>query len=318
MPRLIVLRSIAFALLMAHCSKLSAEERSFTFKKTPSELQVQFAGTPLASYVFADSKIPRPFFTHVRLPEGPQLTRNHPPQPADAQDHDLLHPGIWFALGDINGSDNWRLKAKVIGGEFVVDPKNGSPEASFTVRNQYLSNDAGQTLLTEDCNYRFLSQPWGTLCITDSKLTARIDCRFGDGMEEMGLGVRLATPIAVKSNLGGRILNSEGRIGEKETRERLADWCDYSGKIDNRPVGITLFAAPDNPRRTWWHNRDYGFFAANPFHAHPDRADNSPLVLKPGESVRFRFGIALHADRDAAPYDPAQAWQTFQQQLVAK
>ena len=286
-------------------------EPGLGFARSDSAVEVLVNGERIAAYVFKDEKISRPYLAHVRLPGGPQLTRNHPPQEGDAQDHDLFHPGIWFALGEINGNDNWRLKGPVRGGEFIEEPLAKEGAGTFTVRNRYFANDGKEQLLTEVCRYSFATRPTGVLMRIDSRLTAEVDCRFGDGMEEMGLGIRVATPLAVKSGKGGEILNSEGRRGEAGTRERLAEWCDYHGEIEGRAVGVTIFASPQNSRKTWWHNRDYGFFTANAFHAHPDRTENKPLLLKKGESVRLRYGIALHGDTALAKYDPSAEYHAY-------
>ena len=58
----------------------------------------------------------------------------------------------------------------------------------------------------------------------DSQFSGPEEFYFGD-QEEMGLGVRVATPLAVKN--GGRLLKSEGGIGEKQVWVRQSDWCDY-------------------------------------------------------------------------------------------
>lgn len=282
------------------------------FRRDAARVFITIGDQPLATYVFADEKISRPYFAHVHAGGGPQLTRNHPPLPEDAQDHDLLHPGIWLAFGDLSGHDSWRLKAPVKGGVFLVEPSADESEGGFTVRNSYLAADGKTTVCTEDCRYRFIPRPWGCLLIADSEFHAEIDLlTFGDQMEEMGLGIRLATPLAVKSGLGGQIRDSAGHLNEREVRETLSDWCDYFGTVEGRQCGITLMGAPGNPRRIWWHARDYGFVAANPFHSHPDRQPNVAIVLNRSDSVRFTFGIALHSAASNDRYDPAAAWQDF-------
>ncbi len=302
---------VVLATLMS-ATTVRAETPAVEFQSEPGQIVVTAGGKPVATYVYSDPKTPRPYFAHLHAVGGPQLTRNHPPHPDDAQDHDVLHPGMWFALGDLSGSDNWRLKARVAGGEFVTKPSSDAKEGGFTVRNQYLANDGKQTLCTEDCRYRFVPRPWGCLLIADSTLTARMDgCRFGDQMEEMGLGVRMATPLVVNAKKGGQILDSEGRINEQDVREKLADWCDLNGKLGGQKAGITLMADPQNPRKTWWHARNYGFAAANLFHAHPSRTENMPIGLNAGQSLRIQYGIALHRDQDGTTYDPAEVFKEF-------
>ena len=55
---------------------------------------------------------------------------------------------------------------------------------------------------------------------------------------------------------------------------------------------------PTNPRYpTWWHVRDYGLFAANPFGVHDfekKAKGTGDLRIKAGESITFRYRLLLH------------------------
>ena len=66
---------------------------------------------------------------------------------------------------------------------------------------------------------------------------------FGD-QEEMGFGVRVATPLTVKS--GGRIVNSDGATDEKQVWGKPADWCDYGGAIENTTTWRVLMSRVAN------------------------------------------------------------------------
>jgi hypothetical protein len=60
-----------------------------------------------------------------------------------------------------------------------------------------------------------------------------------------------------------------------------------------------MFDHPQNPcHPTWWHVRDYGLFAANPFGKHDFEklADASAgnLVVPSGQSVTFRYRFYFH------------------------
>jgi hypothetical protein len=85
---------------------------------------------------------------------------------------------------------------------------------------------------------------------------------FGD-QEEMGLGVRVATGIAEKN--GGIILASTGDRTARATWGKSFGWCDCSGELGDRRVGVTLMPDPANFRPSWFHNRDYGLMVTNPF-----------------------------------------------------
>ena len=94
-----------------------------------------------------------------------------------------------------------------------------------------------------------------------------------------------------------------GRGGEGvrdgETWGKRADWCDYHGPVNGKIVGVAIFDHPKNPRHpTWWHVRDYGLFAANPFGRHdfeklPDKTAGN-LVVPAGQSITFRYRFYAH------------------------
>jgi hypothetical protein len=68
-------------------------------------------------------------------------------------------------------------------------------------------------------------------------------------------------------------------------------------------------SAPGNFRESWWHNRDYGVFVANPFgRAAMKQGAPSTVTVKKGESLRLMYGAMLH---DGADYDPAVAYREF-------
>ena len=73
-------------------------------------------------------------------------------------------------------------------------------------------------------------------------------------------------------------------------------------------------ASPSNVRESWWHNRDYGFFAANLFaRAAMKQGDRSALTVKRGETFRVVFGSLLHSSpvSSTATRDPAAAYADF-------
>src|SRR5438067_801345 len=84
---------------------------------------------------------------------------------------------------------------------------------------------------------------------------------FGD-TKEGSLGVRVSDQLLVKDkkvqNEKSVIRNAEGQTGEAGCWGRPSLWCDYSGEVDGKAVGVALFADPANPQPTCWHVRDYG------------------------------------------------------------
>ena len=264
---------------------------------TPKQgkILVTCLGSPIATYVHTDPVIHRPYLAHVRMGRF-HITRNHPPlEGKDPTDHATMHPGIWLAFGDINGIDFWRNKGRVVHQGLVERPWSSAGFGQFTVRNAYHGPDRGEAICTEVCRITFLgSRPRGTWVLWKSTFHAgKTPVVFGD-QEEMGLGVRVATPMTEKN--GGTILDAQGREGAQKVWGNAAKWCDYSGTVDGKPVGVTLLCAPGNFRPSWFHARDYGLLVANPFGREAMRKGKpSTVVIQPGKSLTLRYGILLHA-----------------------
>jgi hypothetical protein len=116
--------------------------------------------------------------------------------------------------------------------------------------------------------------------------------------KEGSMAVRLTPTMRLKGKVGqGHIVNSEG-IRDGDTWGKRAAWCDYYGPVNDQIVGIAIFDHPQNPRHpTWWHVRDYGLFAANPFGIHdfekqPEGAGN--LTISANENLKLRYRLVFH------------------------
>lgn len=287
----------------------AAEEPVVAFEKSTNGLQITVGGKPFAGYRFEDGPTTRPFFRHVHAPDGTQLTRNQPPVAGpDPTDHASFHPGLWMAFGDLDGADSWRNQARIRHVEFVEEPKGGPGRGGFTVKNRYEAT-AG-AVGEEVARITIAVRPAGSLLLWDSRFTPLgRDLVFGD-QEEMGLGVRMATPLTVTK--GGRITNSDGLKNEAQVWGKSADWCAYGGTVDGRQFGVVLMPHPENFRRSWFHARDYGLLVANPFGRNAfTRQDKSRVEVKVGSSLRLRFGVLFFSAPAGTPVDLPAAYQDY-------
>lgn len=293
-------------LLAVNLAAAAQAESGVSFAKGDGKLAIALDGRPLATYVWQDAETLRPYFTDLHTPSGAKLTRNHPPiEGVDATDHAALHPGLWLAFGDLSGADFWRNKATVKHAGFVEEPATSQQGGTFAVRNRYEHD--GKLVCEEVCRIRISSQSGGTLIDWESRFSGPADFYFGD-QEEMGLGVRMATPLTVKN--GGEITNSDGGKNEKQVWGQQAAWCDYSGVINGQPAGVMIMPAADNSRRSWFHARDYGLLVANPFGENAfTKGPKSRVTVRPGDALRLRFGVLLHS----GPFDPQAAYRQWQQ-----
>jgi hypothetical protein len=89
---------------------------------------------------------------------------------------------------------------------------------------------------------------------------------------------------------GGRMVNSEGGVGEPEVMGKTAVWVDYTNTLDGVTEGLAIFSHTDNPQPHKWFNRGYGTFGPR----REDDRSGKPFTLKKGESLRCRAGILVH------------------------
>lgn len=279
----------------------------FRYQEREGRLVIAYFGQPVAEFVFRDDRIRRPYFANVRAPGGTVVTRNHPPVPGlDATDHDTMHPGIWLGFGDISGVDFWRNRGRIEHVRFVEPPTLREGRLTFATEDRLRATE-GPTLATLTNRFALLAQTNSWLLVWDATFHSdENDFTFGD-QEEMGFGARVATAITEKN--GGVITSSAGLKTAAGTWGQPADWCDYSGSVDGSPVGITLLSDPRNFRPSWWHNRDYGVFVANPFgRAALKQGAPSLVTVQRGETFRLRFGAVIHR---GPGYQPEAAFESF-------
>jgi hypothetical protein len=303
--------SIAFA---SCATRQPATASRFAVEQRDDRLIITHDLKPVAHFVFADTNILRPYFAHVHTPDGIQVTRNHPPLAGvDPVDHPTMHPGIWLAFGNISGQDFWRNKATIRHDRFIETPTIRSNQLTFVTTATLVSSN--QTELAKlESHFTIRSAQHGYLLSWKATVTPLTEnFTFGD-QEEMGFGIRIATPLSEKN--GGSIKNSDGLIGAKNAWGKTAAWCDYSGVLSNRLVGITVLTSPINFRPSWFHSRDYGLIVANPFgqKAFTKSGEPSSVTVKKGETFTLRFAAYLHSSPTNQPPDLSTAFKSFTNQ----
>ena len=304
-------------------AKAIGDKDGFSFRDSASELDIYFGKQRIATYLKDHPELTRRAFINVTTPSGIQVTRNFPPRlPEDRTigyeqeggiDHPVWHPGIWLGYGDLNGNDYWRLKARVVHDRFVGEPIGKNEEATFTVRNLYLSEDGERTVCVETVDYRFIHQPEGIYLVIDAEYQSEdADFYFGD-QEESGLAFRVASGLRVEGG-NGEIINDRGEKNGKEIWGKEAKWIDYSGVINDRRVGLMVVPSPNNARPSWMHARDYGVVAINPFPRQP-KERREPYVttqVKKSEAYRLSYTILI---RDQPANQSVDHSRTYQKSL---
>jgi hypothetical protein len=298
--------------LTSCATRQPASVSSFKVEQRSDRLIITRDSKPVAHFVFADTNILRPYFAHVHTPDGIQVTRNHPPiAGVDPVDHPTMHPGLWLAFGNINGQDFWRNKATIRHEKFTRLPETKNGLLNFATESTLIGTN-GQTLAKLNQSFFLISaiQEHYSLGWTATFTPVIDDFTFGD-QEEMGFGIRIATPLSEKNS--GSVKNSEGLIGAKNTWGKTAAWCDYSGVLSNRLVGITVIPAQTNFRPSWFHSRDYGLVVANPFgqKAFTKTGEPSSVPVKKGEPFTIRFAALIHSSPTNQPPEISDTPKAF-------
>jgi hypothetical protein len=299
--------SLGIWLITLGATATAEDDPAVSFQQGEASLQILIGSQPIAEYVFRDDQILRPYFRHLRTLSGVLVTRNQPPvKGQDPDDHAAMHPGLWLAFGNLSGADFWRNKGRVRHVRFIEEPKVEAKGGSFAVENVHEVD--GKTLCTETCNITILKRADGYLLDLNSTFQSQQDFSFGD-QEEMGLGVRVASPLTVDK--GGEIVDSENRKNGSQVWGKQANWCQYRGAIDKQRIGVVLMPAPDNFRRSWFHARDYGLLVANPFGQNAfTKGEKSQVIVKQGDKFHLRFGVLVYVDSAEKPLNIAGIYQS--------
>ena len=288
------------------------------------------AGGELVGRYHIDPALPKPHFHPLNGPTGRPVTRGFPmikDVPGEAKDHPHQR-AVWFCHGDvipegipldqrIKGVDGVDFWSEASGHGRIVCVEVGKPQAEknhawVTTRNEWRTA-GGVKIMDEQRTIHLYNLGSARLLVFDIDLHASVvPITFGD-TKEGSLGVRVAETMTEKR--GGVLENAEGKRTEKEVWGRRSAWCDYSGPVDGKIVGIALFDDPKNPSPALWHARGYGLMAANPFgrarSGFPDAKDQKELVrLAKGEHLTLRYGLLLHPG-DAKTGKVAEHYQTF-------
>ena len=313
----------ALALLVAVPTCLLAADPQTTGVKLteqPDKVVVEVNGEPFTEYVFKGA--PHVYYYPVLGPGGAPMTRNWPMKEAEGEERDHPHHrSLWFSHGAVNGEDFWSegsRAGKIVHDRFL-EIKSGADSGVIRSANKWIAR-SGEVVCTDERTFRVYARP-NTERVFDFEITLKAGDKevvLGD-TKEGTMALRLNETMRLKHNKmntgkpTGHIVQNTG-VRDGQTWGKRAEWCDYYGPVNGKIVGIAIFDHPSNPvYPTWWHVRDYGLFAANPFGVHdferkPAGAGN--LVIAPGKSVTFKYRFYIH-EGDEQQAKVAERYQAY-------
>lgn len=281
----------------------------------PASRTVSIDGKPFTTFDYG-VEAAKPFLAPIRSASGKIVTRRFPMEMVEGESRDHLHHrGLWLSYDDVNGVKFWENdpsykkaplgRIVVTGTSWKGDGKSGALNATMEWRGP-----DGKPLLIETRSMTFRPDP--TLRVIDFHitLTAATEVTLGD-TKEGAFAIRLAEPFTERR--GGRITDSEGRVGMKQVWGKRAAWVDYSTELEGERLGVAIFDHPRNPHHpAYWHARDYGLFSLNPFgqNAFDPNAPENVQNLKPGEKLEFRWRVVIHPG-DAQSGQVAELYRSF-------
>jgi hypothetical protein len=332
------------ALLAAFGQAAIAAEVKLVEQKDKQQIDVLVDGQPFTSYVYWSNQ-KKPLLSPLRTSQGTIFTRGFPLEKIAGERTDHPHHiSSWFNYGDVNGTDFWNSppegythKGKMPYGSVkhksIKSINGGNGSATLEVSSDWIMAD-GSKVLQQDEQLVFRASK--DLRIIDRIITLTAqekDAVFHDS-KEGAIAIRmtraleepstkaeiftdaagLPTTVAKLDNTGvnGVYLSSEGKVGEKESWSTRAKWMTLSGNVRGEDVCVGIFDHPKNVTYpTYWHNRGYGLFAANPFGAKEFTKGKTTLnfTLKAGQSETFRFRILIHSGKLTAAQTEVQYQQ---------
>lgn len=286
---------------LSGCATAGSQPR-VRIHETNQVVQVELDGRPFTQYHFRE--VSRPFLYPILTSDDRHMTRRWPQEEVAGEERDHPHhKGLWWAHGDANGVDFWsegKDAGRTVHQSFA-EIASGNESGVISSRNRWIAKD-GKIIASDERSMRFHApkgdQRWVDFTITI--FASHGDLVLGD-TKEGSMAIRIAESMRLKQPKGvagqGHIVNSEG-VKEGDTWGKRAAWVDYTGPVEGKTVGVAILDHPSNPRfPTWWHVRDYGLFAANPFGVHDfEKKDKGTgnLTLPAGQSTTFRYRFVFH------------------------
>jgi len=219
---------------------------------------------------------------------------------------------LWYGQQLVNGTSYWGetgKEGKVVHEKFI-ELKSGADVGVIKAQNRWVAPD-GKLACTDVRTIRIYNRKDDRVLDFDITFTpAGGDLVFGDDKDgamsiRIAESMRLKFPKNSKEKPEGHIVLSTG-VRDGETWGKKAEWCDYYGPVAGKTVGVAIFDHPSNPRHpTWWHVRDYGLFAANPFgKRHFEKLTDKnagDLKVPANETITWRYRYYFHTgtEKDA-------------------
>lgn len=245
-----------------------------------SRVWVRIGSLPFTCYR-ADAAQKYPYLFPVFGPNGLPMTD-------ESGEQFPHHRSLFLGCDRVNGGNYWQEELER--GQIV----SRGPKLKTQAKGRIIITDAcdwrqpGKEPIIEDAREWTITAPDDRTRLIDADITLKALADIHVEKTNHSLFSIRAAPTMTPL-VGGKLINSAGQVGEKETFANPAEWCGFTAVRCGQPESIILMDHPQNP---WspckWFTRDYGFASPTPFYWFEKGWD-----LAAGKSVRLRYRLAV-------------------------
>jgi hypothetical protein len=294
-PSAFALVAIAFAAGQAP----GAPDVRITPNAAAHAYDISVGGRPFTTYRYGDDFLDKPVFYPIVSPNGARVNREYPmveKVPGESADHPH-HQSVFFTYDEVNGTNFWNPERT----GRRIQQREARVEGSAIVASLDWKDKDGRVLLDETKRATFGGA--SDVFWLDHASTLRaptVAVSMGD-TKEGAFGIRLNDTL---KELGGsgRYVNAEGLETAANVWGKTSPWVAIRGAVTDRTgrhdVTVAIFAHPSGLNHPpYWHARDYGLFAVNPFarKGYDPSAPERITRLAVGGQLTVRFRLAVYS-----------------------
>ena len=280
---------------------------------TKQQFVVTIGGRPFTAWCYGSEFPDKPVFYPVMSPNGARVNREFPMVKGvagESTDHPH-HQSLFFTYDEVNGTNFWNPEQT----GRRIQQRDVRAEGAGLVATLDWKDKEGKLVLTETKRVTFGGGADMFWLDHDSTLKAAVPVVMGD-TKEGAFGLRLNDTLKEVGGTG-RYLNAEGLETAANVWGKTSSWVAIRGAVTSadatRDVTVAIYAHPSSLNSPpYWHARDYGLFAVNPFarKGYDPSAPERITRLAGGQELRVRFRLAVYSaqvdkarlDRDFAAF----------------
>ena len=264
---------------------------------------VTVEGKPFTTYRYGKEFPDKPVFYPVLSPNGARVNREYPMVAGvagESSDHPH-HQSLFFTYDEVNGTNFWNPEQT----GRRIQHETTRVSGSRLISQLSWKDKEGKAILGETKVVTFGGGADVFWMDHDITLRANVPVTMGD-TKEGAFGIRLNDTLKESGGGSGRYINAEGLETAAKVWGKTSPWVAIRGVVKetagDKPVAVAIFAHPSGLNSPpYWHARDYGLFAANPFarKGYDPAAPERITKLAAGDQLSIRFRLAVYASQVA-------------------